>query len=308
MSAASLPTWVVSFRLLRDQFLAAYQSGKFRHCHIRLAVPALGNILHNPDRPTRWEWDRQCRQLCDCESDLDPTEHDLSNERLLPTSGPLFGLADSVLEFERLAEMAGNTLPSGGKLYPAIYPRSAVEPSNHFHPIHAWCEFLAVCASTHFRCILEGGEHWDAVPAGFDPGRRHCYLSPRADPFLLSASVIEAEFFTGDINANASRYEADYRRVAALSVGIRLPADAGPAAGRPDRRGVAPARTHTRKEPDPMPSTKTRHPPPRDLLAESEILFIRQLLAAPDGIAAMTSAPPPYDRRPAEPTLFDDVN
>ena len=41
-----------------------------------------------------------------------------------------------------------------------------------------------------------------------------------------------------------------------------------------------------------------RHPPPRDLLAESERLFLRDLLRSPDGIAAMTSAPPPYDRRP----------
>lgn len=47
-----------------------------------------------------------------------------------------------------------------------------------------------------------------------------------------------------------------------------------------------------------MTSTTPRHPPPRDLCIESEILFLRQLLAAPDGIAALTSAPAPYDKKP----------
>ncbi len=37
---------------------------------------------------------------------------------------------------------------------------------------------------------------------------------------------------------------------------------------------------------------------PHNLVLESELLFIRDLLASPDGIAAMTSAPPPYDRKP----------
>lgn len=46
-----------------------------------------------------------------------------------------------------------------------------------------------------------------------------------------------------------------------------------------------------------MTST-TRHPPPRDLCIESEILFIQQLLDAPNGIAGLTSAPPPFDKRP----------
>lgn len=47
-----------------------------------------------------------------------------------------------------------------------------------------------------------------------------------------------------------------------------------------------------------MTSTKPGHPPPLDLIADSERLFLRDLLAAPDGIAALTSAPKPYDRRP----------
>ncbi len=37
---------------------------------------------------------------------------------------------------------------------------------------------------------------------------------------------------------------------------------------------------------------------PRDLVTESERLFLRDLLAGPDGIAGLTSAPPPFDRRP----------
>lgn len=87
-----------------------------------------------------------------------------------------------------------------------------------------------MCASSQFRFDIEGGEHWDAVPTGFDHGRRHCYLSPSVDPFLLSATVIEAQFLNGDIDATGRHYEAEYRRVAALSVGIRLPEDAGPVA------------------------------------------------------------------------------
>lgn len=35
-----------------------------------------------------------------------------------------------------------------------------------------------------------------------------------------------------------------------------------------------------------------------DLAAESERLFLLDLLAAPNGVAGMTSAPPPYDRKP----------
>jgi len=34
------------------------------------------------------------------------------------------------------------------------------------------------------------------------------------------------------------------------------------------------------------------------LVLESERLFLRDLLASPDGVAAVTSAPAPYDRRP----------
>jgi len=47
-----------------------------------------------------------------------------------------------------------------------------------------------------------------------------------------------------------------------------------------------------------MTPTKLRPAPPRDLLAESEILFLRDLLDAPNGAAAMTSAPKPFDMKP----------
>ena len=47
-----------------------------------------------------------------------------------------------------------------------------------------------------------------------------------------------------------------------------------------------------------MTATELRHPPPLDLLAESERLFLLDLLAAPNGVAAMTSAPKPYDKKP----------
>lgn len=247
--------WADMFRPLREQFLAASQSGKFQHCHIRLAVPALGNLLHNPDRPTRGEWVRQCRQVCNCGSDLDPKEHDLSNERLFLTSGPLFGLANSVREFERLAEMAGSALPDDCKPALALYPLSSVQPSNHFDSKRAWCEFLAVCASTQFRFVLEGGERWDTVPTGFDRRPRHCYLSAHADPFLISAAVIDAEFLTDDLDAAQERYDANFRRVAALSVGICLTAAAGPvavvAAG---GKGNAPAHVDSPVSPVPTDS------------------------------------------------------
>lgn len=38
--------------------------------------------------------------------------------------------------------------------------------------------------------------------------------------------------------------------------------------------------------------------PPLDLMADSERLFLRDLLNSPNGIAGMTSAPAPYDRIP----------
>ncbi len=50
-----------------------------------------------------------------------------------------------------------------------------------------------------------------------------------------------------------------------------------------------------------MPPTKTRHPPPQpplDLLAESERLFLLDLLDAPNGVAALVSAPTPFDKKP----------
>jgi hypothetical protein len=34
------------------------------------------------------------------------------------------------------------------------------------------------------------------------------------------------------------------------------------------------------------------------LIRESERLFLADLLAAPDGVAALTAAPPPYDKKP----------
>ena len=40
------------------------------------------------------------------------------------------------------------------------------------------------------------------------------------------------------------------------------------------------------------------HPPPHALVLESERLLLIDLLNSPTGIAAMVSAPPPYDRKP----------
>ena len=42
----------------------------------------------------------------------------------------------------------------------------------------------------------------------------------------------------------------------------------------------------------------SEHAAPLELILESERLFLRDLLTAPDGVAGLTSAPPPYDRKP----------
>ena len=40
------------------------------------------------------------------------------------------------------------------------------------------------------------------------------------------------------------------------------------------------------------------HAAPLELIRESERLFLHDLLTAPDGVAGLTSAPPPYYRKP----------
>ena len=40
------------------------------------------------------------------------------------------------------------------------------------------------------------------------------------------------------------------------------------------------------------------HAAPVELIRESERLFLQDLLTAPDGVAGLTSAPPPYDCKP----------